>query len=173
MVGNVTIDSEEQQSDLELLAWLNDTLQSAFINVEQTCSGIIYRFDNFIENVFRLGVFPLQSFACTYRLPGLTIAIVQKRRSYFTLNQPLPPWFNDSTIMHHYTSESGLLNYRARPLVLFFGIEKLFYKLYGNASVFSHAWNQITAMILFAITRLDALMLSVTFVTVHEAKNGA
>ncbi|XP_062872132.1 DNA (cytosine-5-)-methyltransferase beta, duplicate b.3 [Trichomycterus rosablanca] len=39
MVGNVTLVSDDQQSDLELLAWLNDTLQSGFINVEQTCSA--------------------------------------------------------------------------------------------------------------------------------------
>ncbi|KAI4892939.1 hypothetical protein NFI96_014181 [Prochilodus magdalenae] len=42
MVVNVVLTQNDDRSDSELLAWLNRTLQSNFVKVEETCSGAAY-----------------------------------------------------------------------------------------------------------------------------------
>ncbi|XP_066526422.1 uncharacterized protein [Hoplias malabaricus] len=42
MVVNVLSNQEDKHADSELLAWLNCTLQSSFVKVEETCSGAAY-----------------------------------------------------------------------------------------------------------------------------------
>ncbi|KAM9445621.1 uncharacterized protein Hap1MRO34_024404 [Clarias gariepinus] len=42
MVASVTLESDGKCNDSEVLAWLNQTLQSGFNTVEETCSGAAY-----------------------------------------------------------------------------------------------------------------------------------